>query len=788
MSRMRRVRGARLVPCVIGACLLLVLGIGCGSDDDRRTPHVSGPLPTGPDDPQAYTETFMARNPKTLAHLNQLMIVNLEATSSEQDDTCMDRPGVDCIPYLVEAPTQLELSIADEAKYLAELDLVDASGAVVLRQARGEDPHSALVEAGSYRLELHHLNLGDASAPEQAVFLRPTSPTDAATLQLTAQMNCPQCDFSGADLESQNFDGLILTGSNFNRAQVLHTTFRGAKMADCHFLDLFSLYPGGEFRGTTWEIASIDADFTGAVLTRAEFSLRAMHAPRFHFAGVFRDAKLDSSVWKGKRKNAGDFNLLFNADFRNADLTNSHWREEITVLRRTDQSKFPRCTFQGADLTGAEFSGKIGEDLNQCRFDKEPDTGRITVLQGVDLTGLNLSNTTMADADLSEATLARTNMAGTDLSRANLSHAKIPAVRWRGAVLAGAAIAGIIPATLNDLDLTNTDFTGVNFAGLDLSRTNLSQAVLDAAPRLAGAKFSDGTHGINLAGHRFAERYDVFKGAELSGADFSQTELFQADLEGAVLNNAKLVGANLNFANLRGGKLRGAILGVQPGTEARAATLHAVFMPDVDLSDADLRSVDMTGARVYSDKTQSLLVRTRLDSANFSNAVCLGAQFSGSMNDTVFVGAQLVDAVFNRATLTGAKFDDAYLHGADFSSATSVNGTVLSNAAVAAAPGTWSFMESDGTPFVFRYQATKLGALATDRSVLCPNGALGPCCPNGDLMACLSKKLKPAHDPPYPPVAPCVPRAPCYENCITPAVPSCTPRRPVSTPTPTAAR
>jgi uncharacterized protein YjbI with pentapeptide repeats len=332
--------------------------------------------------------------------------------------------------------------------------------------------------------------------------------------------------------------------------------------------------------------------------------------------------------------------------------------------------------------------------------------------------------------------------------------------------------------------LTGTNFTGVDFAGLDLSHADFSEAVLDPAPRFAGAKLSDGERGVNLAGHRFPERFDLFKGATLAGVELSHTELFEANLEGATLDGAKLVGANLNFANLRNATLRGASLGVQPGSDAAAASLRGAFMTDIDLTDADLRSVDLTAAHLYGDQQQTLLVRTRLDSATFANAVCTGAHFSGSLNNAVFVGAQLVNAVFNGATLTGAKFDDAYLQGADFANALSVTGAALSNAAVSATAGTWPFMEMDGTPLNFRYEATKLGALATDASVRCPNGALGPCCSSGDVTACLDDKLKPVRNGPFPPVPPCVPRAPCYSNCLTPAVPTCTARRPAATATP----
>jgi uncharacterized protein YjbI with pentapeptide repeats len=586
------------------------------------------------------------------------------------------------------------------------------------------------------------------------------------TVRLTAQKNCIKCNFSGASLDMENFDDLELTSSNFTGTFVKATTFRGAKMADCIFLDLFGRTPGDQ-RGTSWNMASIDADFTGATLSRTQWSPRSLQVAGWHFAGVFQGAKLDGSVWMGKP--ATGYNRVFNADFRNADLTGSRWEQQLTLLQRSRYTHNPQCTFQGADLTGAMFTGAVKETLAQCLFDKEPVSGRVTVLRDADLTDANLAGTAMADADLSGATLNRTNMEGTTLSRAKFPGAKIAGVRWRGAILAQAILAGISPATLNGIDLTRTDFTGVDFAGLDLTRTNLSHAVLDPAPLFAGATLTDGkARGVNVAGHKFPPQFAQFKGADLTGVDFSHTELFQAQLAGVVLNNAQLVGANLNFADLHGAKLRGAILGIQPGTEGEAATLRGAFMTDIDLTDADLRSADLTGAHLYGDQQQTLLVRTRLDSASFVNAICSGARFSGSLNNAVFNGAQLVNTVFNGATLTGTKFDDAYLQGADFSSATSVTGVVLSNAAVSAVPGTWNFQEQDGTPFVVRYGATKLGALGTDRTVRCPSGVIGPCCASGDLPMCLKDKLKPVRNGPFPPVPACVPTAPRYDNCITP--------------------
>lgn len=115
-----------------------------------------------------------------------------------------------------------------------------------------------------------------------------------------------------------------------------------------------------------------------------------------------------------------------------------------------------------------------------------------------------------------------------------------------------------------------------------------------------------------------------------------------------------------------------------------------------------------------------------------------------------------MNTVFNGASLTNTKFDDAYLEGADFSNASGVSGTSLINAGVTAESGVWKYTEQDGTPYTLEYGPTKLGGLATQGGVRCPNGQEGPCCPGGDLKACLGAKLKPQRSGPFPPIPPCV--------------------------------
>lgn len=802
----RVMRAARpRIAALASACLLAAaLAGGCGSDADAD--GVAGALPTGPDDAQAYTEAFLARNPRALLQPELLAVVDLEPTSATAGDTCAADDGVDCLPYAFATDTLLTLSTDDAPAELDAMVLRDRGGAVFLTQTAGSEPTSALVPAGEYVLELRHVFAGDGDAVSPIIFLRPSQPDAAASaaglvhgMQLSASKDCVGCNFAKAKLANQHFDGLTLTRAVFDGAEVLNTTFRGASMEGCSLRELTSalLGPVGKDR--------FDADFSGATMTGAHFSF-LVYAGHGGFAGIFRGAQLDDTVWELERgddilcvgQSFNAFCALLNPDFRNASLRNSRFPR----VRIRNGGDFPyRCTFQGADLTGADFRTAAprsgGLELYHCRFDREPESGRITVLHSANLSGVNAAGVlgragaNFRDADLSGAILEGADFSligngsrGAILAHANLSGARIAGARWAGADLTGATLTGIIPATFNGVDLRFTVFADVDLAGIDLSRADLSQCAsfLTGAPRLTGATLTNGTTGVNLSRQVFPSLYSGLKGADLTGATLTGVELREADLEGVTLDKASLVGANLNFANLRRARLIGATLGAAPGSEVEAASLRGALMTDVDLTDADLRSVDLGGAHLYGDTQQTKLIRTRLDSANFAQAICSGAHFSGSLNNAVFAGAQLVNSVFNGATLTNAKFDDAYLQGADFANAAGVTGTALSNAAIAAAPGFWPFTEQDGTPFTLRYEATKLGKLATDGSVRCPNGERGPCCPSGDLTQCLTEKLKPVRNGPFPPIPACVPKAPRFDNCITPKA-TATPR-----PTPTPVR
>ena len=282
--------------------------------------------------------------------------------------------------------------------------------------------------------------------------------------------------------------------------------------------------------------------------------------------------------------------------------------------------------------------------------------------------------------------------------------------------------------------------------------------------------------------------------ASLQGADLRHAMLFEADL-GAVnnpdgtqtrtnLQDTLLVGVNLNFSNLKAADLTGARGGVAPGGQAAKATLRGAFMPGVILTDADLRSADLSMTHLYGGAQ----LRVKLDSVDLSGANCAEAVFTQSLTDAQFDGATLVSARFTEnAVLDNAFFNGAFLQGADFSQALSVTGVSLTGAIVTATSGATTYQVQDGSSYTVVFDATNLGGLLDDPSVICPDGLSGGagCCPSGDLetccptvdedQVCSTGRLAPRTDQaPFPPIPPCVATAGlCFENC-QPDIDCCT--------------
>jgi uncharacterized protein YjbI with pentapeptide repeats len=695
----------RRVACI---ALLALLANGCGDESDTggaRVPAAGG-----------VHESSLADDPGLRVTLEHTVMLHLEARGTHTGDTDSEE-GADAIPYFFDRPTELTLAAEFDGEDTPTLVLFDDAGFELARVGPNR-PEETLLVAGAYVIRVHHPRAGE-NAPPISLFLRPrrgTAPrvrssgtgnvSDEATV--TAGKDCPGCNLRGM---TWIYD--TITNTNLSLADFTGATMQIVEMNQ-------AILTGTIFDDTTMMLTL----FNNVEATRASFkNARFLSGSRIQDIGTDNPGRLD------------------HADFTDATLS-----DFCLEARNMDGATFAGAVFNAkSDVGSANFAGA---DLSSTVFDGT-DLKHLGTQCGLEEQGVaSFSGAILSSAE-SGVRFLGADLTGIDLNGADLSRAAL-----RGSQ---------IDETTN---FAGADFSGTDFAGVDLSRANLSNAILSAATSFVGATLSDGmAHGVNLAclqpegtgGCHFEQQTTQFKGANLTFANLSGVGLATADLEGAILDDAVLVGANLNLVSLKNAKLRGALLGAEPGSGAPVTQLGGAFMVNVDLTDADLRGVNLTGAHLYGD---SLLLRTRLDSADLSRAICAGAAFSGTLTDSVFNEAVLVNATFNGAVLSDVKFDSAYLQGADFSAAKGIAGATLRNAAVSTTPGEWPFMEQDGTPFTFPYGATNLGALATDPSVTCPNDQSGPC---------TMDKLTPVENGPFPPQPPCAPSEQfCFENCLNP--------------------
>ena len=707
-------------------------------------------LPFGPLDPHAVTESFLARSPSAILTPRHLAILVLEPTKGAYGDTGTET-GVDQVSYAFRHHVELSFRVHRRAAHVQRLIVRDHRGREAARHERGEPVTTVSLNSGTYVFEVHHARAGDSKAPAELVFLRPVRSLAVTNkkprkqiLAIEATPDCQGCDKSNTDLTDHDFSGVNLSRSTFRGANLTRTRFVKAIMVGCDFRS-------GSGTATQW--TGLNAtDFTGANLTGARFDGAQLQVFEADFGSppIFAGATLDSTSW-GVLQPLANVPLFLSTHVEGADFSGASLRG---------------ATFDTASLDGATFRGAT---LDRVDFRTTPRSGNFTPPR----TG---PNTSCQGCNFQGSIIQNTHFEGAFLVDADFTNAKFMGVTF-------------------DIDgLENTDLIDGSLAGIDLSNIDLSVPVrISATTSFVGAILSDGVaHGVNLAGQQFPEGTTQFKGQNLAFTNFSGARLVNADLEGVRLDHAnlagavltganlggratmigmRLVGATVDFANLSGANMQGVQAGVDPGSGARATTFKGAFMPAVNLTDADLRSADLSDAHIYADATaQSLLIGTLLDSADLGGAILAGAAFSGSLTDAVFNGAVLVNATFNGADLTNAKFDDAYLQGANLSGAKSLEGASFENAGFSTTteclagstkempPCEWHFTEQGGQPVIFGYGATVLGGLTTDGSVVCPNGATGPCSTPESLVA--------KSGGPFPPVPKCVPVKPKFCNCI----------------------
>jgi uncharacterized protein YjbI with pentapeptide repeats len=599
--------------------------------------------------------------------------------------------------------TTLSISSRTTAVALSHLLLRDPRGVHVGRHAPGDTSVISL-EPGAHDLEFHET----AGARPQTLYLKlahtELDPAWRRSPPGLVGAAAPQAlNLSEESCEACNFDNSDLTGADLSDQDLDGSTFRHTNISGAHF-DRSSCVScefnvGNYFYANAPSTTFIDADLRQS-----------------HLMGWFRNAK-----------------------FNGVNMSSS---------------ELAGAVLEGCDFRpGARMSLLVGSNLVDASFyNANVNEG---LMQYVDFTGAQVGPDTFAD--LVDVAPGRDYNHGVATM---FAHAKLDSIGPSN-FLSGRSLAGF--------DLSGTSFAGADLSAIDLSKN--AKVTISAQTDFSKAQLSNGTSGTNFSSQDFGVGYkqfagsvaDVTSGKDLRGVNFAGASLSQADFTRANLTGADLRGADLSYANLYFAALVGAQLGAAPdsGTEV-AANLTNAYMPSVDFTDADLRSVAMSGVHAYG---QSKFIRARLDSASLGNgAIFADADFTNaSMSDADLTKAVLVNVTFSGANLTRTKMGSSYLQGASFASAGSILGLALDNAAVATISGTWPYQESDGTPFVYSYAPTAFGAIQTSAgaTVTCPNGSLGPCASAASLV--------PLANGPYPPAPACIPKPPRYDNCLPPS-------------------
>jgi uncharacterized protein YjbI with pentapeptide repeats len=788
----RRRWGAPIVTLALACAAFLLAACNDGGEASNKTIEY---FPPG-----GVSEPMITARRNARLNLDHTVAMLLEAAGSYDGDTGSE-DGVDEFAYHFAEPTRIRLSL-DRFDAAPQFIALDRFGNEVAR-VTPESGDVTITLSGETTLRFVHPQAGDATAEPIVIFLRPilpdavagpaqANPNDVATLK--AGKNCPECNLAGmawnacpggaslagidlshADFTSANLACLtfqpmnaipvLLTGAIFDDASLNQMTLTGVELTDARF------------SGTMFEITT----FNGVTATAADFS-------NSQWANsVFGATTGSGSTAPGANFQGAQFkpsSCLSAYDLREADFTGASFDSTSSVHG---------TWFAGANLFDVTFDG------TKFQYDATlPNCGPPTSCTPVTVPGLCMNcpcTTDLGCLELGGEMACVQNQGAVTLSMQEVCQRPVVPAVAKGVIIQNADLTSV---SFSGADLTNsvfaantldhtTDFAGTILAGVDFGQEHLGKSVdlsgafLSDTTNFTGAVLSDfpnSKQGVNLScvvngqtetgGCHFPAGTSEFKGANMQYAQLANTAFTEVNLESAMLDGAYLVGAKLNFVSLKGASLVGAHLGVPPGMGG-AAILNGAYMINVDLTDADMRSVDFTSAHVYGAVTDALFVRTLLDSADFTNAILAGAVFTdASLPVAVFNGAQLVNANFDGATLSNAKFDSAYLQGADFTTAKTVDGMTLSNAAVSTTltsqkctlipPGSWMYKDQDGIPYTFAFGATEL---KTDASVTCPNGSAGPCTTGDSLCPLMSG--------PFPPIPPCVPTAQyCYENCLMP--------------------
>ena len=305
----------------------------------------------------------------------QVVLLHLESPEAEQahrGDT--GEIGTDVIPLVFERRSQRTLRIGSWAHPSSRVELMDASGAVLLGVGGGSKSATAEIPRGRYRL---CVSQGEGRRGVGTLFVRPDPDT------MVISKDCRGCRLSGADLGRARLAAADLGGADLRAADLTSADLTESRLSRANLRGAVvnrARLSGAVLRQTDLTGADLIAsDLSGADLGKA----------------VARDASFDSTSMK-------------EADLSGADLTRATLRGAL---------------LSGADLRGARF---VGSELDGA------------VMRSADLGDADFDRARLVGVDLGEALIDKVDFIAADLRRANLKGARLGRVKLRGCSLIGA--------------------------------------------------------------------------------------------------------------------------------------------------------------------------------------------------------------------------------------------------------------------------------------------------------------------------------------------------------------
>jgi len=282
------------------------------------------------------------------------------------DFTGIDLAGVDFRQAIAADAKFVDANLAGADFTAADLTAADFTGADLSR--------ANLAGADLTTATLAHANLSGANLTDAKL-----AGLDLSGLDLT-DVVAPRADFSRATLEQTRFERAVLERANFTEAMLAGARFAEARLtnaalagvhaagADFSGADLTGLRAGrgadfldacfrfARAAGSVWEEAVVDrADFSGAMLDRANFTAAFGRATRFYRCHL-ADATLDDSVLVDA---VFAESRLLRASLARADLTRARCVGANLFAASLWSAVLVDTDFGGANLMRASTAGAV---------------------------------------------------------------------------------------------------------------------------------------------------------------------------------------------------------------------------------------------------------------------------------------------------------------------------------------------------------------------------------------------------------------------------------------------